>query len=88
MMLVHDLQCSEMLREQLLYRRKNKSQHFFALRTPDPAAARPLTSRPMAAPPFESFRQACSQVSILYLFGFFFVVGYFSYTTETNPALS
>ena len=31
-MLVHDLQCSEMLREQLLYHRKNKSQNFFALR--------------------------------------------------------
>ena len=54
-MLVHELQCSEMLREQLLYRRKNKSQIFFALRTTLSAAAWPLTSRPMAAPLFESF---------------------------------
>ena len=59
-MLVHDLQCSEMLREQLLYRHKNKSQKFFALRATLSGAARFLTSRPMAAPPFQSFRRACT----------------------------
>ena len=63
-MLVHDLQYSEILREQLLYRRKNKSQNFFALRATFSAAARPLTSRPMAAPPFESFRRACTKLPV------------------------
>ena len=58
-MLVHDLEYSEILQEQLLYRRKNKSQNFSTLRATLSAAVRPLTSRPMAAPPFESFRWAC-----------------------------